>query len=73
MPLTARWWNAPMFWPLGGTLTLSEHLLGISSSRRRFSGSGASPLTASNIAVLLSFPLCAFAAHALAFAIVEAA
>jgi len=30
VPLTARWWNAPMFWPLPGALALSEHLLGIS-------------------------------------------
>jgi hypothetical protein len=71
VPLTARWWNAPMFWPLAGTLTFSEHLLGISVVTTPLQWLGSSPLMAFNIAVLLSFPLCAAAAHALAFAIVK--
>src|SRR5262249_28257673 len=30
VPLTSRWWDAPIFWPLPGSLSLSEHLFGIS-------------------------------------------
>lgn len=67
VPLTARWWNAPMFWPLQGTLGLSEHLLGLSLVATPIQWLGADPVTAYNIVFLLSFPLCALAAHALAF------
>ena len=28
LPLTAHWWNAPIFYPAVGTLAFSEHLLG---------------------------------------------
>jgi hypothetical protein len=69
VPLTSRWLNAPMFWPITGSFTLSEHLLGISVLATPMQWLGSSPLTAINVAVLLSFPLCAIAAHALAFAI----
>jgi hypothetical protein len=71
VPLTERWLNAPMFWPLPGTLTLSEHLLGISVLTTPLQWLGSSPISAFNLAVLLSFPLCAIAAHALAFTIVK--
>ncbi len=67
VPLTSRWWNAPMFWPVSGTLTFSEHLLGISLLTTPLQWAGLTPLAAANIAVLVSFPLCAIAAHALAF------
>jgi hypothetical protein len=71
VPLTPRWLNAPMFWPVPGILTLSEHLLGISVLTTPLQWLGSSPITAFNLAVLLSFPLCAIAAHALAFTIVK--
>ena len=29
LPLTAHWWNAPMFYPATGVLAFSEHLLGL--------------------------------------------
>jgi hypothetical protein len=29
VPLTARWWNAPIFYPATGALAFSEHLLGL--------------------------------------------
>jgi len=69
VPLTARWWDAPMFWPLKGTLALSEHLLGLSVFATPMQWLGASPITAYNILFLASFPLCAIAAHALAYEI----
>jgi hypothetical protein len=71
LPLTAHWWDAPMFWPAGGTIGLSEHLVGISVLTTPMQWLGASPLTAHNLAFLLSFPLSALAAHALVVAIVR--
>lgn len=67
VPLTARWWNAPFFWPLAGALGLSEHLLGVSLMATPIQWAGAEPVTAYNIVFLLSFPLSALAMHALAF------
>ena len=29
VPLSAHWWNAPIFYPASGTLAFSEHLLGL--------------------------------------------
>jgi hypothetical protein len=69
MPLTMRWWNAPMFWPLPEALGLSEHLLGVSVLTTPLQWAGSSPIASANIAVLLSFSLSAIAAHALAFAV----
>src|SRR5712691_2499358 len=56
-----------MFWPMSGALALSEHLLGVSLVASPLQWLGAEPVTAYNIVFLLSFPLCALAAHALAF------
>jgi hypothetical protein len=71
LPLSTAWWNAPMFWPLGGALALSEHLLGVSVLTTPLQWAGATPLTAYNIAFIAAFPLSALAAHALAFAVVK--
>jgi len=71
VPLSARWWNATAFWPLSGALSFSEHLLGISVLTTPLQWLGAGPLTAYNIALLISYPLTALAAHALAFAVVR--
>ena len=70
-PLTRAWWDAPIFWPIHGALSFSEHLLGISVLTTPLQWAGATPLTAYNVAFLLSFPLAALAAHALAFACVK--
>jgi hypothetical protein len=69
VPLTAQWWNAPMFWPMTGALTLSEHMLGISLVASPLQWLGVSPIAAYNVVFLLSFPLCAIAAHALAYTV----
>jgi hypothetical protein len=71
LPMTQAWWDAPIFWPSHGALALSEHLLGISVLTTPLQWAGATPLTAYNIAFLISFPLTALAAHALAFACVK--
>jgi F5/8 type C domain-containing protein len=64
-PLTARWWDAPMFWPMKGSIALSEHLLGLSIVASPLQWLGAEPIAAYNVLFLVSFPLCAMAAHAL--------
>jgi hypothetical protein len=71
VPLTTGWWNAPMFWPMTGTLALSEHMLGISLVASPMQWFGADPIATYNVVFLLSFPLCAIAAHALAYTVTE--
>jgi len=67
VPLTAEWWNAPIFWPTQGSLALSEHLLGISVLASPLQWMGVTPVSAYNVVFLLSFPLSAIAAHALGY------
>jgi hypothetical protein len=67
LPLTARWWNAPIFHPVTGAFALSETLLGIAWLTSPLQWLGASPVTAYNIAFLFSYFSAALAAHALAF------
>jgi hypothetical protein len=69
-PLTARWWDAPMFWPMTGALALSEHMLGLSLIASPLQWLGGDPIVAYNVLFLLSFPLCALSAHALAYTLI---
>ena len=71
MPLTTRWWNAPIFWPVNGALAFSEHLVGISVFTTPMQWLGASGLTAYNAAFVASFPLAAVAMHLLTFSLVR--
>jgi hypothetical protein len=66
VPLTPGWWSAPFFFPLRGTIALSETLLGLSVLATPLQWAGASPLLAHNVLYLLSFPLCGVAMHLLA-------
>jgi hypothetical protein len=61
VPLTDAWWNAPFFFPLGGTIAMSETLLGLSIVTTPLLLLGASPLLAYNLVYLMSFPLCGLA------------
>ena len=56
-----------MFWPSTGALAFSETLLGLSPITTPIQWFGGSPITAYNVAFLLTFPLSALAAHALVF------
>jgi F5/8 type C domain len=67
VPLTARWWNGPIFWPSSGALAFSETLIGLAPLTTPIQWLGGSPITAYNVAFLLTFPLSAIAAHALVF------
>jgi hypothetical protein len=71
LPLTERWWNGFAFAPATGTLAFSDHRLGLSLIASPLQWLGASPLTAYNIVLLLTFPLCALAAHILGFTLTK--
>jgi len=61
------WWNAPIFYPTAGTLAFSELLAGLTPITAPIQWITRNPVAAHNVALLLSFPLSAIAAHALAF------
>src|SRR4051812_29529263 len=53
-PLTASWWNAPMFYPVASAMALSELLIGllpVTASVQMVTGS---PVVAYNVAFLLT-------------------
>src|SRR5881398_1187467 len=64
VPFTAGWWDAPMFFPM--RLALSEVLIGLLPIAAPVQALTGNPLAAYNAAFLLSFPLSALAARALA-------
>jgi hypothetical protein len=70
VPLTERWWNAPFFWPTNGAMGLSEHLLGLSVIASPLQWLGVDAISTYNILFILSFPLAALGAHALAFRLI---
>jgi hypothetical protein len=65
LPYTAKWWNAPAFYPAPGSLAFSEHLLGLSLISSPIQWAGGSPQLAYNVVFLLTFPLCAIGAYLL--------
>lgn len=67
LPLTAQWWSGFGFFPATGMMAFSEHFLGASLIASPLQWLGCSPTTAYNLTFLASFPLCAGAAHALAW------
>ncbi len=66
LPFTARWWNAPIFFPTPGALALSESLLGLAPLTTPLQWLGVTPAGAYDVAFLLSFFSAGLAAHALA-------
>jgi hypothetical protein len=65
MPLTERWWNASMMWPVPGAMALSEHLLGLSLFATPLQLAGASVLTAHNVVLILTYAMSGFFAFLL--------
>jgi len=65
VPFTAHWWSPPIFHPMAGALALSEHLAGLAVVTTPLQWLGASPLTAYNAALILSFALSGFFAFLL--------
>jgi len=67
VPLTQHWWNAPIFYPVAGTLAFSEHLLGLAPIAAPLIAISGKPLLGYNVAIFLTFPSSALAAYFLAF------
>ena len=66
VPLTDAWWQFPIFYPASDVLAFSEHLLGVSVIAAPLDWLTGSSVVASNLTSLLTFPMCALAAFALA-------
>lgn len=66
VPLTARWWSAPMFYPMADAMALSELLIGLLPITAPVQWLTGNPLLAYNCAFLLSFVLSGLAAYWLA-------
>lgn len=71
MPLTDRWWNGFAFYPATGFLAYSDHRLGESLIASPLQWLGCGPVAAYNLTLLALFPLCAVAAHWLAFTLTK--
>jgi len=71
LPLSRRWMDGFFFYPAGGALALSDHRLGLSPIASPLLWLGLGPVTVYNITFLATYPLCAIAAHGLAFALTK--
>ncbi|HXH07386.1 MAG TPA: hypothetical protein VNI83_12455, partial [Vicinamibacterales bacterium] len=69
LPFTRAWWDAPVFWPVGGAMAFSETLVGLAALTTPLQWIGLRPLAVYNLTLLLSWPLSALAAHALGYAL----
>jgi hypothetical protein len=67
IPLSAAWWNAPVFYPAPGVLSFSEHLLGLTIITTPLSWLGAGPQLSYNVVFFLTFPLSALGAYLLGY------
>jgi hypothetical protein len=67
VPLTAAWWNAPIFYPASGALAFSEHLLGEAPIAAPLVALTGNALFGYNVALLASYVLCGLGAHFLAY------
>ena len=67
VPFTASWWDGLFFFPMHGALALSDHRVGLGVIASPVQWLGGSPVLAHNATLLLTFPLSATAAHALAW------
>ena len=69
IPLTAAWWNAPMFYPAAGTFAFSEHLLGLTPISSPLIALTGNALLGYNVTLFLSYIFCGLGAHFLAYAL----
>ncbi len=67
LPLTAAWWNAPMFYPAAGSFAFSEHLLGELPLAWPVIAATGNALFGYNVALIASYILCGLGAHFLAY------
>jgi hypothetical protein len=71
LPLTARWWNGFAFYPATGVMAFSDHRLGESLLAAPLQWIGCEPVTAYNLTLLATYPLCALSAHWLGFTVTK--
>ena len=71
VPLTAAWWNAPMFYPAAGTFAFSEHLLGQAPIAAPLIALTGSPLFGYNVTLLATYVLSGLGGYFLAFTLTK--
>src|SRR5688572_28826347 len=67
VPLTAAWWNAPIFYPAPGTFAFSEHLLGQAPIAAPLIALTGSPLFGYNAMLLATYVLSGLGGYFLAY------
>jgi hypothetical protein len=65
VPFVGSWWDGLSFYPGHGSLAFSDHRVGLTLIAGPVQWLGGTPILAYNVTLLLSFVLCALAAHAL--------
>ncbi len=70
-PFTERWWNGFAFWPASGFVAYSDPRVGESVIASPLQWLGCSPVTAYNLTLLATYPLCALSAHWLGFVLTK--
>jgi hypothetical protein len=70
MPLTPRWWDGYASFPAAGAMAFSDHRLGESLIAAPLQWAGLGVVASYNLTLLAMFPLCALAAHWLAFTLI---
>jgi F5/8 type C domain len=71
LPFTDRWWNGFAYYPAPGFLAFSDPRLGEGLIATPLQWLGCSPVTAYNLTLLATYPLCALAAHWLGFVLTK--
>jgi len=66
VPFMQAWWDGMAFYPEHGSVAFSDHRVGLGLIASPILWLGGGPVLAHNVVFLLSFPLCAIAAHLLA-------
>ena len=69
LPFTAAWWDGAGFFPVHGTLALSDHRIGLSLIGSPLIWLGGSGVLAYNVALMFSFAASALAMHGLVLAL----
>jgi hypothetical protein len=67
LPLTAAWWNAPIFYPATGAFAFSEHLLGEAPIAAPIIALTGNAIFGYNVALIAGYILCGLGAHFLAY------
>src|SRR4051812_12396868 len=71
LPFTEKWWNGFAFYPAPGFLAFSDPRLGESLIATPLQWLGCTPVTAYNLTLLATYPLCALSAHWLGFVLTK--